>query len=143
MEVFDIVDTGNHYGVDYEIFRVKLEVERIRLLEWGNAVGFGIAEQNTSKLDARLERAEMRGTVLRLLGCVHHVFDEAERLQERYGLRQITPAQHDNELRMLPLASIFKRAYEPLLKSSKIASSTHPCHRGSFGPFATRKSSKK
>lgn len=119
IEIFDIVDSGNHYGIDYEILRVKLEVERIRLLEWGNAVGFGITDQSASKLDSRLERNEFRSTVLRLLGCIHHIFDQAERLQEHYGLRPVTPHHENDELQPLPLASIFKRAYEPLLKLSK------------------------
>jgi Prion-inhibition and propagation len=32
VQVFDIVDSGRRYGMDYEILRIKLEVERIRLL---------------------------------------------------------------------------------------------------------------
>jgi len=35
IEVFDTIDSGRHYGMDYEILQVKLEVERIRLLTWG------------------------------------------------------------------------------------------------------------
>ncbi|KAH9476040.1 Small glutamine-rich tetratricopeptide repeat-containing protein 2 [Psilocybe cubensis] len=126
VEVFDIVDSSHRYGIDYEIARVKLEVERIRLLEWGNAVGFGTEDSNTSTFDARLDRAEIRNTVLRLLGCVHHVFEEAGRLQERYGLHQITADQQENELRILPLAAIFKRAYAPLIRSSKDRQSNTP-----------------
>lgn len=35
VQVFEIIDSGKKYGVDYEVLRVKLEVERIRFLVWG------------------------------------------------------------------------------------------------------------
>ena len=37
VQIFDIVDSGRKYGMEYELLRVKLEVERIRLLTWGDA----------------------------------------------------------------------------------------------------------
>ena len=37
VQVFEIIDSGKKYGMDYEVLRVKLEVERIRLLVWGDS----------------------------------------------------------------------------------------------------------
>ena len=39
VQVFDIVDSSKKYGMDFELLRLKLEVERIRLLMWGDIIG--------------------------------------------------------------------------------------------------------
>ena len=41
--------------------------------------------------DTRLNREDIRSAVLRLLGCIQHVFENAERLQDKYGLLPKTP----------------------------------------------------
>ena len=48
VQIFDIVDSGKKYGMDYELLRVKLEVERIRLLTWDDMVGLSEVESGTS-----------------------------------------------------------------------------------------------
>jgi hypothetical protein len=89
VQVFEIIDSGKKYGMDYEVLRVKLEVERIRLLVWGEAVGLSEVEKGKPSPDARLNREDVRTVVLRLLGCIQHVFEHSERLQDRYGLRPV------------------------------------------------------
>ena len=53
--------------MDYKVLRVNLEVERIRLLVWGEAVGLSKVEQGKPSPDARLNREDVR-TVILLLG---------------------------------------------------------------------------
>ncbi|KAK4244267.1 small glutamine-rich tetratricopeptide repeat-containing protein 2 [Corynascus novoguineensis] len=107
--VYELVDSSQQYGMDYEILNVKFEVERVRLICWGDAVGLNSllvshdsndppgnsrAESNDSsngvsnqKLDPRLNREEIRTAVIRLLGCIQHAFEDTSRLQDRYGLQ--------------------------------------------------------
>lgn len=127
VQVFDIVDSGKKYGMDYELLRVKLEVERIRLLTWGDTVGLSEVQHGRPSPDARLNREDVRGTVLRLLGAIQHIFEHSERLQDSYGLRPTTPSaseQPDDDEEpptqsQLILGSIFKRAYKNLRRSAR------------------------
>lgn len=85
MEVFKAVNSGRNYGMDYELLRVKLKVKRIRLYSWGDAIGLGDDSDNPH-LDLRLERGDMANTVMQVLGCIHYLFKNLERLQNTYGL---------------------------------------------------------
>ena len=130
VQVFEIIDSGKNYGMDYEVLRVKLEVERIRLLVWGEAVGLSEVEQGKPMPDARLNREDVRTVVLRLLGCIQHVFEPSERLQDRYGLRPVQPTIVDTQepptQSQMILGPIFKRAYESLRRSAKDRQRTTP-----------------
>ena len=129
--------------MDYEILRVKLEVERIRLLTWGEVVGLSDAQLDATNpsipIDKRLVKEEVRSTVVRLLGCIEHVFANAEALQKKYGLKEELSQSiglsdlasqagglGDNQL---VLGSIFKRAYTGLRKSAKEIQQATPLKR--------------
>jgi hypothetical protein len=129
IEVFDIVDASRSYGMDYELFLVKLEVERIRLLTWGDTVGLAEIQRGGASSDSRFNREDVRTTVLRLLGCIQHIFENSDKLQERYGLQpvvatpaMVTAASDDDsqptQSRRI-LGAVFKHAYETLRKSAK------------------------
>ncbi len=97
VQVYEIVDSVRQYGMEYEILNVKFEVERVRLLCWGDAVGLG-----GMHADTRLYREDVRGAVFRLLGCVQHVFENTERLQDHYGLQPLDPALAPGEGQVVP-----------------------------------------
>ncbi|KAG9032379.1 hypothetical protein FS842_004098 [Serendipita sp. 407] len=132
VQAFDAVSSGRNYGYDHEVLRVKLEVERIRLLAWGEAVGLANVQRQTADpsktIDTRLNREEMRDTVLRLLGCIQHVFEDTQSLQRKYGLKQESVLKSGGSQNHLALSSsedqpilglVFKRAYSNLQKSAK------------------------
>ncbi|KAG8810143.1 hypothetical protein FRC17_003072, partial [Serendipita sp. 399] len=154
VQAFDVVASGKTYGYDYEVARVKLEVERIRLLAWGEAVGLASVQRETPDpstiIDARLNREAMRDTVLRLLGCIQHVFNDTNALQRKYGLKQevsssspatiegittslqqslVVGISSDTQQQHLILGSIFKRAYTSLQKSAKEYQDNTPFRR--------------
>ena len=133
VQVFEIIDSGKKYGMDYEVLRVKLEVERIRLMVWGEAVGLSEVERGRPSPDARLNREDVHTVVLRLLGCIQHVFEHSERLQGRYGLRPVQPtipdAQEPPIQSQFILDPIFKRAYESLRRSARDRQRTTPITR--------------
>jgi Prion-inhibition and propagation len=131
VQVFEIIDSGKRYGMDYEVLRVKLEVERIRLMVWGEAVGLSEVERGRPSPDGRLNREDVRTVVLRLLGCIQHVFEHSGRLQDRYGLRPVQPttivdAQEPPTQSQFILGPIFKRAYDGLRRSAKDRQRTTP-----------------
>jgi len=42
--VYDIIDSSCDYGIDYERLAGKFELERVRLLCWGDAVGIPVTQ---------------------------------------------------------------------------------------------------
>jgi hypothetical protein len=126
VQVFDIISSGRQYGMDYEIIRVKLEVERIRLLVWGDAVGLNEVQNGGPSRHALLNHAEVRQTLLGVLGCIEHIFENPERLQEHYGLRQEQHDASDQSGQVVHtiqthfiLGPVFKRAYAALRRSAR------------------------
>ena len=51
----------------------------------------GASGSNTTSLHIRLRREDVRSTVIGLLGCIKHVFENTDRLQDHYGLQAATP----------------------------------------------------
>lgn len=132
VQVFDIVDSERKYGTDYELLCTKLE-SKIRLMAWGDAVGLSEVEHRRPSPDTRLNQENVCRTVLRVLGCIQHVFEHSERLQETYGLcpttYNISDQPHNDEpptQSQLILGSFFKRAYENLRRSAKDRQHTTP-----------------
>lgn len=122
VQVFETIDSTRNYGMDHELLRVKLEVERIRLVNWGNAVGLGDATE-TSTPDARLEREDIRNAVIRVLGYIQHIFENSEKLQSDYGLKPAVPQAEVSNVTTTSgsflMGDIFKKSYEILRKNAK------------------------
>ncbi|UKZ73400.1 hypothetical protein TrVFT333_001046 [Trichoderma virens FT-333] len=148
VQAYEIIDSTRHHGMEFELLNVKFEVERVRLLCWGDALGLAGVQTwawnpgtspnsgdqsnvNTTRLDVRLRQEDVRSTVLRLLGCIQHVFENTDRLQDYYGLQEAAPLgptsqsqsqtqSHGQEQEPLPpqtqriLIGVFKRPYENL-----------------------------
>ena len=155
VQVYGIVDSTRQYGMEFEILNVKFEVERVRLLCWGDAVGLadvhmeggspmpdGASGSNTTSLDIRLRREDVRGTVIRLLGCIQHVFENTDRLQDHYGLQAAAPigqtvtSQGQSHGQRLPpsqsqriLNGVFRRTYDHLRRMAGERQRTTPLTR--------------
>lgn len=126
VDVFDVIDSGRSYGMDYELLRVKLEVERIRLVTWGDMIGLDGENSTTrpdTRPDTRLQQSNVNETVMRLLGCIQHIFDNSERLQSNYGLRpsegQTQNASIDVGVGPGILGAVFRRPYENLRRAAR------------------------
>lgn len=125
VQAFDIVDSGRNYEMDYELLRVKLEAERIRLLHWGKAMGLGGVGHGPN---AGLNREDVRKNILQLLGCIQKIFENSAKLQETHGLHLMAPNTSDQPskdgrplLAQQPpiLDSVFEMAYEGLHRSAE------------------------
>ena len=121
VEVFDVVGSSRLYGIDYEICRVKLEVERVRLLAWGDAVGLSGGDSSGPSPDARLNREQTRQLVMRVLGCIQRIFENSDSLQDRYGLIQEMhrPELEQSEQTGASLPLIFRKAYANLKRTGR------------------------
>ncbi|GAB1213864.1 hypothetical protein ATERTT37_003017 [Aspergillus terreus] len=137
VQIFDVVESGRRYGMDYELLRVKLEVERIRLYNWGDAIGLSECVNRSDngttsmdlaalrlRLDVRLRRVEVNHTVMRLLGCIQHLFQDLERVQDAYGLRPATPVPETPVSSVIAgssniLSAVFAKSYESLKRSAR------------------------
>ncbi|KAK4451186.1 small glutamine-rich tetratricopeptide repeat-containing protein 2 [Podospora aff. communis PSN243] len=124
VQVYEIVDSSRQFGMESEILSVKFEVERVRLICWGDVIGLQslVSGENpapTALADPRLNRAEIRTAVVRLLGCIQHSFENTSRLQDQYGLQPSTVAPDAGPSLTVSqtdriLSSVFKRAYDNL-----------------------------
>ncbi|KAK0383978.1 hypothetical protein NLU13_8067 [Sarocladium strictum] len=113
VQVFETIEATEKYGMDYEILSVKLEVERIRLLNWGEAVGFGDDPQSTGP-HPDLAKEHVRLTVTRVLGCIKSTFEGTDLLQTKYGLEAGTTPTDEatGAAHRLMLDSVFRESYE-------------------------------
>lgn len=154
--VYDLLDTSRQFGLEYEILSVKYEVERVRLVCWGNALGLpnladikdgeamplkdlltATQESGTSNTLTRLNNdlrhynQDVWRAVIRVLRCIQHIFEDTNRLQERYGLQATTSHPADTLARTAsedggssspkrsPLAGVFRRVDDTLRKVAK------------------------
>lgn len=117
-QVLDLVIRSGEHGTDPEPCKVKLDVERVRLLAWGDAVGLNA----TASLDARLQQQSMQEVVLRVLGGIQTIFDDADNLDDRYGLIEYGLIEQDPSPDMkssLSLASGSQKAATGLEQTGK------------------------
>ena len=139
VQIFDVVESGRRYGMDYELLRVKLEVERIRLFNWGEAIGLSdiVNRSNistagpsrvsaASRPDVQLRKEDVNSTVMRLLGYIQHLFENSEQMQNTYGLRPATPrveAQNTTTIAVssnqFVLGAVFRKSYESLKRNAR------------------------
>ena len=78
-------------GRRYHVLLTKLDVQRLCLTLWGESFGL-LPEAGRSK-DTRLDKANIQDTIEKVLLCIQALFQDAEDLTERYGLRQLTKSR--------------------------------------------------
>ncbi|GKT57156.1 TPR domain containing protein [Colletotrichum tofieldiae] len=96
IEMLDALSSAARYGIGRELLQTKIEVERVRLMIWGDSVGLADIELFVGKkepteddlagVDEGLQRTALRDAVAGLLTCFLRTFEDIEDLQKRYGL---------------------------------------------------------
>ncbi|KAL2148930.1 hypothetical protein VTH82DRAFT_1616 [Thermothelomyces myriococcoides] len=109
VSVWDLIDSTRQFGEDSEFINSMLELQRIRLQEWGRAVGLqSLRVSDNTNLPFERSRSERthassqiwhhklhprlhdKRTILIVFGLLKHIeriFDNTGLLQERYGLQ--------------------------------------------------------
>ncbi|KAI3324145.1 prion-inhibition and propagation-domain-containing protein [Xylariaceae sp. AK1471] len=103
VQIHEVLDSARQYGIENGLLNAK----------------FG-SRQPGSSPDARFYREDVRTAVFHTLGCIQHVFENTDHLQDHYGLQPIKPVQATSESEIIPsqsqriLNGVFKRAYDNL-----------------------------
>ncbi|PWW72110.1 hypothetical protein C7212DRAFT_230471, partial [Tuber magnatum] len=118
LEVFDYVQSAAAFGSTHEVLQVKIEVEKVRLLIWGQWIGLdGSADQRGDAVNEVLDREYLKTAVAGLLVCFVKILEDSEGLRDRYGLvPRVDPGtgtgvEMENLDQQL-LGSTFKRTYD-------------------------------
>jgi hypothetical protein len=90
IECFDYFKAGQALEEDFQLLLVKLDVEKTRLLIWGNAVGVLKPEDEGRVLE--LNDSQKVDLIERCLESIKFLLSDAEKLQSLYGLRSIADA---------------------------------------------------
>jgi hypothetical protein len=86
LEVLDHIYTAKSYGEDYDLFITKIEIERLRLFRWGQAVGLadgGITHENLH--DPAVQRA-----VCELFRRAICFLEDSEMVKKRHSVERPT-----------------------------------------------------
>ncbi|KAF2211646.1 hypothetical protein CERZMDRAFT_42813 [Cercospora zeae-maydis SCOH1-5] len=86
-----VIPPGGPPAPDQELPYSKLEVERLRLLAWGDAVGLReFFDEDRLVYDARLHQEQIKKVVLQTMREIHQIFNDVKKLKSRYGLIQVS-----------------------------------------------------
>ena len=87
VECFDLLDAGRGFGRDYELFIIQLQLEKTRLLDWGQSVGLLQTEGVQRPVD--LDSPICRPVVEQALNGIRLLWTDSDQLTSRYGLQEI------------------------------------------------------
>lgn len=92
LKFFETITAGRSYGAAYQVLMVKLEVEQVLLMKWGEAVGLFNLPNSThrNRPDERLNDELIQPVVIKTLSCLKTMFENAEDLTLRYGLHALS-----------------------------------------------------
>ena len=88
IECFDYYKSAQSFENDIQIILVKLDIEKTRLLIWGNAVGILQASIQEGR-SATLEDSRNADLVQRCLEQMKSLLTNATELESKYGMQQI------------------------------------------------------
>ncbi|KAL9608340.1 MAG: hypothetical protein Q9167_006829 [Letrouitia subvulpina] len=83
VQCYEYIDRGKTCGRDLAKLMTRLEIEKIRLLMWGESVDISRASEGMYGV---FEREQVRNAIYNVLNCIHMVFTDVQELQSRYGL---------------------------------------------------------
>lgn len=92
VECWEYFESAQSLERDYALLATKLQVEKTRLLMWGNAVGV----VTTDRRDINLDLPHVPPLVEKILNCMIVIFTDSEALVSKYGLQQTKTAEHDS-----------------------------------------------
>lgn len=121
IQCFDYIDSAKSYGRDFELLTTKLEIQKTRLLMWGQSVGVAFVDGPIERLwwwDSPL----CRPVIQSILECIHVLFEDTHRLTTRYGLKQSKEARaQPNHKAAFGVFSIFKVRMEGKQRQAGVA----------------------
>ena len=108
VDAFDLVQAARNQEADYNRLLVKFNIEKCRLYTWGQQMRLTGTSPNCECCP--LDSFAFRDLVIQTLQTLHELFDDSQRIKERYGCREATAAmtEGDGEASpLVPLAAAF------------------------------------
>ncbi|ERF70730.1 hypothetical protein EPUS_05082 [Endocarpon pusillum Z07020] len=96
VDCFALIQAGRAHGRDLEILVTKLDVEKTRLLQWGDAVG--LLSTDPKNRNALLDTDHTRPVIERVLQCIFMLLTDGEKLRSRYGMLEDKQGAESNNI---------------------------------------------
>jgi|SRR6478735_5156622 hypothetical protein len=82
IDLFGLLAESRDLGRDYEILRIKLDIQKTLLLQWTDRVGL----LRQDDYDPYLDQAHTREAIGHTLSCIRLLLTDATTLKNKYGL---------------------------------------------------------
>jgi len=121
VQCFEMIESGTNYAEDLEIIYTGFEAQRVRLIIWGQTVGF---ERSPDHL---WEQPVVQEAIRRGLNCIELLFEDGEKLMSKYGLQISVDAASGQSLifketyRRFKQRMLASQAQAPLMQTTKWA----------------------
>jgi hypothetical protein len=112
IECFDYFKAGQALEEDFELLLVKLDVEKTRLLIWGNAVG--VLKPEGEGRVADLNNSQKTELIGRCLDSIKSLLSDTDKFQNLYGLRSAGDIEKNARNHIILSSnsmSVFKTSY--------------------------------
>ena len=114
IECFEYFKAAQSLGDDLKILLVKLDIEKTRLLIWGNAVGILRVDDSERAPDLR-DPAKV-AVITKCLELIKALFSDTEKLEKEYGVKVATRDEENPDSGVDPLSrnsmNVFKTSYK-------------------------------
>ena len=91
VEAFDLIRTAQNQERDYKRLSVKLSIEKCRFYNWG--ISMRLINADASNRQRPLDTFIWRDHVKEVLELIVQLFNDSQKLTERYGCKAISAAQ--------------------------------------------------
>lgn len=91
IDAFEHIHVARSLGRDYELLNTRFDVQKTRLLQWGE--GVGLLSKNDSDRHPSLHNQALRPTVEKMLMCIKMLLTNAEDFRTKYGLKEVAGKQ--------------------------------------------------
>ena len=110
VQIFDIVNTSKEYSADIHLLCSKLELERTRLLTWGELVGLSEIDRigPQSAPDNRIYHSSYHGLIVHHLNRLLQLFEKVQRFLDKHGVR-LEPDQEVEAMSESDVSTIMSR----------------------------------
>jgi len=88
VDAFNQIKAAKSFSRDYEVLTTRYDIRIARLLQWGD--GVGLLSEIPRERDPRLDRKDLHSLLERALDCIRMLLTDADGLQTKYGLKQVT-----------------------------------------------------
>ena len=86
IEGFEYLNAARSLGRDYELLLTQFDVEKTRLLIWGESMG--LLQEDEQKISDKLTSPLFRPVIDRSLNCIKMLLTDTQGLKSRYGLKE-------------------------------------------------------